>query len=383
MMKKLCLMVLSFIWCLIFFSYVKNGTSQLITNALNATEAEGYLCDNIFAKDAFVNIYGLFQNVMHVNIIDDKDNGFLVKQDNGQLVNVGVQKYQIMDSQNRLDNMLSFNQYLKSCGVECVYFQMPAKNSKNENHLPKGVRDYGDEMRNYTTEYLSNGGMSVIDLRNEFENAGFLLQDVFFNTDHHWKPKYGFIANGIITEYLSQHGLELSEMALDINNYTVDTYKDWFLGSIGKRVGIYYAGVDDIDLIYPNFETYLSFGDRHGAFLESMIEYSDHCNIKEKDYFRINQYEAYTGGNYPFIEIKNDMSPNNKKIIIIKDSMSNVIIPYLALQCEYLADIDLRYLQEVDMDSMKVYVDNFKPDIVIFTTILGTENPIFTKGLID
>lgn len=383
MVKRLCLMVLSAIWCLIFLSYFGNGTSQLIKNALNANEAEEYLCDNILAKDTFINIYGFFQKVMNVNIIDDKDNGFLVKQDNGQLVNVGVQKYQVEDSKNRLDNMLLFNQFLNSCGIECVYFQMPAKNSKNENHLPNGVRDYGDELRDYTVEYLSDGGMRVIDLRKEFEDTGYLLQDVFFNTDHHWRPKYGFITNEIIAECLSQYGFEISETALDINNYTIETYRDWFLGSIGKRVGIFYAGVDDIDLIYPNFETYLSFGDRHGTFLESMIEYSDHCNIKEKDYFRINQYEAYTGGNYPFIEITNNMPPNNKKIIIIKDSMSNVIIPYLALQCEYLADIDLRYLQEVDMESMKVYIDNFKPDIVIFTTILGTDNPIFTKELID
>ena len=50
------------------------------------------------------------------------------------------------------------------------------------------------------------------------------------------------------------------EEALDIKNYEVNTYRNWFLGSIGKRVGIYYAGIDDIDLIYPKFDTLLSFG---------------------------------------------------------------------------------------------------------------------------
>ena len=34
-------------------------------------------------------------------------------------------------------------------------------------------------------------------------------------------------------------------------------YKKWHLGSRGQRTGIYYTGIDDFDLIIPDFKTSL------------------------------------------------------------------------------------------------------------------------------
>ena len=354
-----------------------------IEEQITTESVEKILSDHIIFRNSFINLYGLFQKITGVNIIDDKENGYIIRQENGQLVWVGVTKGQIDESSKRLNNMLRFKKYLDMHGMECLYVQMPSKNSPDEMHLPVGVTDHLMELQDYQVHYLHNNGMRVIDLRDEFKHRGYHLEDVFFKTDHHWKPEYAFYANEIITKYIARLGFNINEAALDAENYEIDTYYDWFLGSIGKRVGIYYAGVDYINFIYPKFDTLLSFGERKGAFLDSMIEYSEHCNIRKKNFFNINQYEAYTGGNYPFIEIQNFMPPNQKKVIIIKDSMSNAVIPFLALQCEYLTDIDLRYLTENDMESMKEYVNKFQPDLVIFTTTSGTDNELFIKDLDD
>jgi hypothetical protein len=75
----------------------------------------------------------------------------------------------------------------------------------------------------------------------------------FFKTDHHWKPETGIWANGKIMTYLQELGIieNFNRSWRDIDNFTVAVYKNSFLGSRGQRVGKYFAGVDDISLIYP------------------------------------------------------------------------------------------------------------------------------------
>lgn len=41
----------------------------------------------------------------------------------------------------------------------------------------------------------------------------------------------------------------------DLSNYNQITYKNIFLGSMGRKTGRYYAGADDFTLIYPAFPT--------------------------------------------------------------------------------------------------------------------------------
>ena len=221
---------------------------------------ENVLSSNIAFRESFINIYGLFEKVSGVNIIDDKENGYIIKQDNGHLLWVGVTKQIIQETVVRLDHMLKVREYLEQQGIDSLYVQTPSKNSADEMNLPYGVHDYLIEMQDSQISYLREHGMKILDLREEFAKKGYSLEEVFFKTDHHWKPLYAFYANEIIADYMRGLGFLTDEEALDIKNYEVNTYRNWFLGSIGKRVGIYYAGIDDIDLIYPKFDTLLSFG---------------------------------------------------------------------------------------------------------------------------
>ena len=98
---------------------------------------------------------------------------------------------------------------------------------------------------------IKNRNKSVPINREEIEKEGSDIPELFFNTDHHWKPSTALWAAGVISGKLSEtvEGYSYDESIYDPDNYKTKTYKDWFLGSLGRRVGTLYGGVDDFDVI--------------------------------------------------------------------------------------------------------------------------------------
>ena len=155
---------------------------------------------------------------------------------------------------------------------------------------------------------------------------------------------------------------------------------NWFLGSKGKKVGTYFTwnGADDFDLITPKFET--SFTEerpfknqtRTGTFQETVL-YMDNMY---KDYYRINTYATYSGGDFRLQIMKNNLNPNEKKVLLIRDSFACVVSPFLALQTSELHVCDVRdYDYYVGKKlNMKDYIKQIKPDyvLVLYTGIGGS-----------
>ena len=219
---------------------------------------------------------------------------------------------------------------------------------------------------------LINSSIPFIDLGGIILNTKS-LDDSFFYTDHHWKPHTGFLAAKIICEQLEQrYGFQYNTDYTNINNYTIRTYKECFLGSYGKNVGTYFTwrGLDDFDLILPKYETditeNLPFKQsiRRGRF-EDVLIYPD--NLNTKDIYGTETYATYCGGNYRLEIIKNHKSNNHAKVLIIKDSFANVVTPFLCLQTSELHICDMRSFermngQEIDL---KQYINKIKPDYVL------------------
>lgn len=80
--------------------------------------------------------------------------------------------------------------------------------------------------------------------------------DYFFKTDHHWTSEAGFYAFTKIAEY-AENVLEtrVDPKVRNLDNYNVENFEEWYLGSNGQRTGIHYGGIDDFHFISPKFET--------------------------------------------------------------------------------------------------------------------------------
>ncbi len=311
-------------------------------------------------KESFINFNGFFQRVLDKKvIIDVEKENTVVKLNNGYLTFVSGKG----DYESAARNTIELNSYLKQRNIDFLFVMAPGKINKYDPQLPVGIEDYSNSDMDNFLEVLTFEEIDYIDIRKEIFDSGLNQYDYFFKTDHHWTPEAAFFAYQKVSERLEKYGLTVDETHLDPDNYNKKVYENWFLGSQGKRTGIYYGGVDDISLIYPKFKTSFTVttGEekKSGDFENTMFQ---NKHIDTKDYFAHNPYAVYTGGDFPLQIMKNHKCENGKKILLIRNSFACTLAPFIALDCEELHILDLRHYED---GTVKEYVEKVNPDIVM------------------
>lgn len=269
----------------------------------------------------------------------------------------------------------------KENGAEFLYVMAPIKGYYME--FPENVEDYNRENCDAFIEALENAGVPYYNLISEMKKEGISEEEMFFITDHHWKPEYAlWAANRVAGELQKRFGFEYDKEKLDIDNYTVEIHFNAFLGSQGKKTGKYFTelGIDDINIITPKFDT--SFTDTQvgkdyvmtGAFKDVLIhEY----HINDADLYNKNPYAAYLGGDYREQIIENNHNLEGKNILLLKDSFSCAFAPFFAMTTHNTYLLDMRDFAEFKGDRINVaeYIERVKPDyvLVMYTGVSGED----------
>ena len=89
-------------------------------------------------------------------------------------------------------------------------------------------------------------------------------------------------------------------------------------------------------------------------------------NMK-RDYYNINTYATYSGGDFRLQIMKNNFNTNGKKILLIRDSFACVVAPFLALQLSELHICDIRDGDDYagNIINIKDYIKEVEPDYVV------------------
>lgn len=321
-------------------------------------KSESIINENIAFKKTFIDYYGLIQKVLQKHYIEDSNDNTrdIIKTKDNMLT--FIQKEQNMEE--KALKIVDFNSFLAENDIPFYYIQAPYKVRKEED-LPIGVKDYANDNANRLLKTLNEEKVNCIDLRKYLENMD--IKEEYFVTDHHWHIKTAFKMANEITKILNeQNEFKIKSFYSDIKNYNVITQENNYLGSIGKRIGKYYAGVEDFTYILPNFETNLSVHKleetREGTFEETVIEKE---LINSKD-ITDNRYACYFGGDFPEIIVKNNKEEvTNKKILVIQDSYGLPFSSFLSLRVKELRILDLRHFE----GNEKEYINQYNPDIVL------------------
>lgn len=292
----------------------------------------------------------------------------IIKVDENSLVRENKQ-VSMEDIQLSVDVISKLQQYTQKNGGEFLYIAAPEKGINLS--FPDNKSNYYQYNHTVFVSALENAHIPVLDLAKEMDLAGMLNSDAYFRTDHHWKPEVGFWANGKICETLqTKYGFTYDPAMTDLNNYSVKIYKDWFLGAYGKKVGLHFTskGADDIALITPKFETNLTemqpYKDqkRTGSFEETALYLE---NIQQKDYYNLNPYAAYSGGDFRLQILKNNLNPEGKKIVILRDSFACAVTPFLALNAGEVHCVDVRWMLPTEEINVYEYIAEIQPDYVL------------------
>ncbi len=174
-------------------------------------------------------------------------------------------------------------------------------------------------------------GFISIDVRGPFELFKESEQ-LFYRTDHHWTSHGAYLAYLTIKEVLS--------LSNDVS-YEPLTVKTDFRGTLASKSG-FTNGLNDSIVIYMPTNT--------KAYSNSVIFYSD-SKQKTTQFYVLNNletkdmYTVFGGSNHPLYTIETPID-SDKRLLLIKDSYANSLIPFLSQDYSFIAVVDPRYFYE-------------------------------------
>lgn len=329
----------------------ENVVKTSLNDSINIIEST--INDNTFEKYKFIEYYGYFQKLMCKN----EESNFEVVKDNNGFLHYTFFAQQANPVYNLVKRTVAFKNGLKNKNTKLSYLMPPDKFIKGYTKLPYGIPySYANETADSFLNLLKQNNVDTIDLRKNLNKSGIQPDQLFYKTDHHWKTETAFYEFGqVVNTFNTKYGLKLDPNGFYTNkqNYNFITYKDSYVGSMGRKTGITYSGVDDFTLIYPKFKTSYSFYSKtgtqeskiQGRFEDTLLTVSPLRTQKGTYALESDKYSSYLFGNQGIVHVVNNDNPNGPKILFIKDSVTVPLAAFLSTVCSDVYLVDPRYYQ--------------------------------------
>ena len=209
---------------------------------------------------------------------------------------------------------------------------------------------------------LCSQRVRFVDMRESLKNV-----HSFYNTDHHWTTA------GALNGYEALFG-SLPDAVVEAGlTSEVVTYD--FYGTTYSASGAGWVSPDDIQVLIPEGGVRGNItvtGYPEGSPVESSLYHPEKLEIKDK-------YSYFLGGNQPLCIIKNPDAESGK-LLVVRDSYSDSLAPFLAEKFQEIHLFDLRY----NNMSLKQYVvDNEIDQVLVLYSgnNFNTDDNLFKLGL--
>ena len=188
--------------------------------------------------------------------------------------------------------------------------------------LPVGIPTL-DETAWIDRLYREFGG-STLDLQGTLD--AHKAEPIFYRTDHHWTTLGARYAADVILEALELDPLREEELQ-------PRTVSEDFYGTVYSRAGAWWVKPDEMTTMVPEegIEVTSNFTGK-----EEPGSLYVPAHLAEK-----NKYAFFLGGNQPVCVIRTQAK--GPKLLLIRDSYSDSLVPFLALRCSEIHLLDLRY----------------------------------------
>lgn len=335
------------------------------------TRLENKITENLYGRMNFIETYGYVQVLLdkrecnNFSYIKDED-GFLhyasfYREEDTRLFEYSMRLKRLQD-------------YVASKGTKVLFVVPPGKYDKQYTTFRTGmpVNDPNwivDEMM----FYLNRLGVETLDLRESIPNESLSYEEAFFKTDHHWTIPAAFCAMTKVVDKMNEsfgENLDPDGYYTDIANYDIVTYHSGMLGSMGRKTGAAFCGIEEFTAIWPRFEGEFSREcmaengyslEKHGSFTECLMETSVLTN--KKDIYSDSQYSLYLNGLRIYEKIINEENPDGCRIFMIRDSYFSPVMAFLMPMC---GQIDAIWsLEETEEFDIETYIKENEFDYII------------------
>lgn len=329
---------------------------EISFSEMKDTLSDNYLSDRMLAKDPLVVYSGGYARLIGRNQCNQ-----VQRMNNGMLLSP---KSSIADLSAFEENLVSFHRFLEKNGIPFLFIAAPHKVPTDEQLLPVGVTDLLNETQDRVVRHLADRRVPCVDLRQEMSRTAAQVEKYFYKTDHHWNAEGAFYAFQRIVQYIQEQIPSVRASCTDAALWEKTVLPDWWLGSLGRRVGPLFAGLDDLDYILPAFDTAMAryspgFWAYKGDFRKVNIR---EWFIDHSDPMVLDNYNRYVGGHYPLTCHRNAQAENPLRLLLIRDSF---LLPVECFLSTEFAAVDAINPRDYDRMSLLDYIALNPPDMVI------------------
>ena len=186
---------------------------------------------------------------------------------------------------------------------------------------------------------------------------------LYFKSDHHWTHRGAYYA---YYAFVTSRGMTPT----DISQFEVKKLNTKYIGSMAS-----YTGDERVKSFYDTIEAYMptksckmtiNDPDRWGG-----IVYRNYCIATN-----YTSYLAFLMGDNAYTVINVPSNPQDKSILVVKDSFGNTFVPYLTEHYGNIYVVDPRY---VSMDLYEEFKDKNLTDIVFLINLQSAANNAWYK----
>ncbi len=332
-------------------------------------KCEEYSSKKLIGYNNLVDCAKMYEELIQWNMTSYYEYNGVIKLRDGYLTGFSSS----VDVTENAQSTIELAEFCRERGIEFFYANLPTKICVSEDKDISGVLDFANQNADRFLAMLDDAGVKYYDFRKILHEYGMNHHEAFYVTDHHWKAETGLWAARHILKFLrDDYGWNVNPDVLNPDNFDYVVYPEWFLGSQGKKVTLARTKPDDFTMIYPKFKTSLHY-EIMSEGINTNGDFTTTYNmeaVKSRDYYNKNPYAAYNHADKPLIRITNTPINNGRKILVIHDSVSNCMIPFVAIDVQYMYSIDLRHFE----GSVKSFITQEKPNVVMviyYATIPG------------
>jgi len=284
------------------------------------SDFETYTTDQFVARDAWVSGKALFEK-----LTGKQENNGVYFCENSTLITRFVES-----NITRLDrNLTAVEKFTGVSGVPVTFGLIPTQATVWADRLPAGAPNY-DQKQVIDTAYAAAPSAKAADLYTPL--MAHRDEPIFYRTDHHWTSLGAYYGYAALGETLGYEPLPLEQ-------YTKTTVSTEFYGTVFSSSGVRWVEPDEMDIYVPEAGITVASYELNpdGTMQPVARELYDESYLSKKD-----KYSMFLGGNQALCKIttQNTQAP---KLLIIRDSYTDSLVPFLTAHFSEIHVMDLRY----------------------------------------
>ena len=282
---------------------------------------ETYTTDQFIGRDAWVDLKARTERAL-----GKKENNNVYFADNDTLIT----RFDQPAADRVTENLNYVNKFVENVDIPVVFSLIPTQACIWADRLPEGAPNASQTDLMTQAQGAVTGATWADVYTPLMEHKD---EDIFYRTDHHWTS---------LGAYYGYTGLAsaLGYTPVPLTDYTPTVRSTEFYGTVFSSSGVRWVKPDTITTYVPNdgitvvSHTYDNSGnpveEQRALYVESFL------SVKDK-------YSMFLGGNQSLGVVTNTNNPDGPKLLIIRDSYADSLVPFLTAHYSEIHLIDPRY----------------------------------------